>query len=187
LTYGDPIQQYADPQPHLAGEATVVVTPRLGTISPWASKATDIVRNCGLPIHRVERVVVYTIALDGPQPLSEEQWVACAGQLHDRMTETALPSRDGAAALFAEREAAPMELVDVLGQGRAALVAADQAWGLALATDEIDYLVEAFTQIGRNPTDVELTMFAQANSEHCRHKIFNADFVIDGEPQERSL
>ncbi|WP_114907435.1 phosphoribosylformylglycinamidine synthase [Ornithinimicrobium murale] len=183
LTYGDP-HQPTEPAP---GEATVVVTPRLGTISPWASKATDIVHNCGIAIHRVERTVDYTLALDGPAPLTEQEWVACAALLHDRMTETALPSSEGAAALFAEREAAPMELVDVLGRGWDAVAEADTAWGLALAPDEIDYLVDAFTRIGRNPTDVELTMFAQANSEHCRHKIFNADFVIDGEAQPHSL
>src|SRR5690606_16237481 len=162
-------------------------TPRLGTISPWASKATDIVHNCGIDIHRVERVTAYTLGLRGPEGLAGEEWLTCAALLHDRMTETALPAQDDAAALFAEREGAPMEHVDVRGRGRVALVEADAAYGLALAPDEIDYLVEAFTGLGRNPTDVELTMFAQANSEHCRHKIFNSDFVIDGEAQSRSL
>ena len=181
---------YGEPAPYLqetGARATVVVAPRLGTISPWASKATDIVHNCGIEVHRVERVTDYTLALEGDAPLTEEEWAAGAALLHDRMTESALPSQDDAAALFAEREAAPMERVDVLGRGREALVEADRAWGLALAEDEIDYLVESFGTLGRNPTDVELTMFAQANSEHCRHKIFNADFVIDGVPQERSL
>ena len=185
LSYGDPAGEPTAPDG--AGQTLVVVTPRLGTISPWASKATDIVHNCGMPIRRVERVVGYTLTLDGPGPLTEAEWVGCAAVLHDRMTETALPSHEGAAALFTERAAAPMELVDVLGRGRSALAEADAAWGLALANDEIDYLVQAFTRIGRNPTDVELTMFAQANSEHCRHKIFNADFIIDGQPQEASL
>src|SRR5699024_231472 len=119
--------------------ATVVVTPRLGTISPWASKATDIVHNCGIAIHRVERVVHYTLALRDSGPLTEQEWADCAEVLHDRMTETALPGADGAAALFTEREAEPMAHVDVLGQGRQALVQADTAWGLALAPDEIDY------------------------------------------------
>nr|WP_306254815.1 phosphoribosylformylglycinamidine synthase [Ornithinimicrobium cryptoxanthini] len=169
------------------GEALIVVTPRLGTISPWASKATDIVHNCGIDIHRVERVTEHRLTLDGPEDLTEQEWAACAVLLHDRMTESALPSQDDAAALFTEREAAPMEHVDVLGRGRAALVEADAAYGLALAPDEIDYLVEAFTGLGRNPTDVELTMFAQANSEHCRHKIFNSEFIIDGVPQPSSL
>ena len=103
------------------------------------------------------------------------------------MTESALPSRDASAALFDEREAEPMERVDVLGRGRAAIEEADTAYGLALSDDEVDYLVEAFTGLGRNPSDVELMMFAQANSEHCRHKIFNADFVVDGEVRPRSL
>ncbi|QDO90051.1 phosphoribosylformylglycinamidine synthase [Ornithinimicrobium ciconiae] len=169
-----------------AGQSTVVVGPRLGTISPWASKATDILRNCGLDVHRVERVVAYTLTTEGAD-LTEAEWGACAAVLHDRMTESVFPSSEALGVLFAERDAAPMEHVDVLGRGRAALAEADLAWGLALAEDEIDYLVEAFTGMGRNPTDVELTMFAQANSEHCRHKIFNADFVIDGQPQPRSL
>ncbi|KUG51861.1 phosphoribosylformylglycinamidine synthase [Serinicoccus chungangensis] len=164
----------------------VVVSPRLGTISPWSSKATDILHSCGLAVRRVERVTEFHLVLDGG-PLDEPTWTACAEVLHDRMTESALPTREATALLFAEREAAPMERVDVLGRGRAALEEADAAFGLALSPDEIDYLVESFTALRRNPTDVELTMFAQANSEHCRHKIFNADFVIDGQAQEHSL
>ena len=164
----------------------VVVTPRLGTISPWSSKATDILHNCGLRVRRVERVTEFHLSTeDGP--LDEPTWTACAQLLHDRMTESALPTREATALLFGEREAAPLERVDVLGRGRQALEEADTAFGLALSADEIDYLVESFTTLRRNPTDVELTMFAQANSEHCRHKIFNADFVIDGEVQEHSL
>ncbi|GAA4389957.1 phosphoribosylformylglycinamidine synthase [Ornithinibacter aureus] len=165
--------------------ATVVVAPRLGTLSPWASKATDIAHNCGVDIRRVERVTEYVIAAD--EPLTEEEWAAAADLLHDRMTEAALPTRADAAALFDEREAEPMERVDVLGRGREAIVEADTAYGLALSDDEVDYLVDAFTGLGRNPSDVELMMFAQANSEHCRHKIFNADFVVDGEVMPRSL
>ncbi|KRE60473.1 phosphoribosylformylglycinamidine synthase [Nostocoides sp. Soil756] len=181
LSYGDP---WADP-PVGEHETLVVVAPRLGTLSPWASKATDIAHSCGVDVRRVERVTEYRIASSAP--LTEQQWAACADVLHDRMTESALPSREGAAALFDEREAEPMVHVDVLGGGREALVEADRTFGLALSDDEVDYLVEAFTGLRRNPTDVELMMFAQANSEHCRHKIFNADFVIDGEPQARSL
>ncbi len=166
----------------------VVVAPRLGTISPWASKATDIAHNCGLDVHRVERVTEYRLVRPANGPaLTDERWTAGAALLHDRMTESVLRSRDDAAALFAERVAEPMAHVDVLGQGRTALETADVEFGLALSDDEIDYLVAAFTGLGRNPTDVELMMFAQANSEHCRHKIFNADFVVDGEPQPRSL
>ncbi len=180
LAYGEP---YAAPAATGAG-TLVVVGPRLGTLSPWASKATDIAHNCGVDIRRVERVSEYLLA--GPA-LTADQWSACAEVLHDRMTETALATREAAAALFDEREAEPMARVDVLGRGRDALDAANVAFGLALSHDEIDYLVTAFTGMGRNPTDVELMMFAQANSEHCRHKIFNADFVVDGEPQQRSL
>ncbi len=189
LTYGEP---YAGPEPApeaAAGETAagrlVVVGPRLGTISPWASKATDIVHNCGIGIRRVERVTEYV--LDTAESLTADEWLACAGALHDRMTETVWAAREAAAGLFAEREAEPMAHVDVLARGRAAIEEADTAFGLALSPDEIDYLVEAFTGLGRNPTDVELMMFAQANSEHCRHKIFNADFIVDGEPQTSSL
>ena len=181
LTYGPPDAGAASGA-HLA---TVVVAPRLGTLSPWASKATDIAHNCGVDIRRVERVTEYLVATD--EPLTEEQWGALADLLHDRMTEAALPTRADAAALFDEREAEPMERVDVLGRGREAIVEADTAYGLALSVDEVDYLVDAFTGLGRNPSDVELMMFAQANSEHCRHKIFNADFVVDGEVMPRSL
>ncbi|WP_299446258.1 phosphoribosylformylglycinamidine synthase [uncultured Phycicoccus sp.] len=181
LTYGDPWTPPAA-APH---EAVVVVAPRLGTLSPWASKATDIAHSCGVDVRRVERVTEYRIELS--EPLTPEQWVAAAEALHDRMTESALPSRADAAALFEEREAEPVAHVDVLGRGRAALEEADRDFGLALSDDEVDYLAEAFTGLGRNPTDVELMMFAQANSEHCRHKIFNADFIVDGQAQPRSL
>ncbi len=181
LDYGVP---YQGPQPGEHAGSTVVVAPRLGTVSPWASKATDIAHNCGLDVHRVERVVEYR--LKGPA-LTDEQWTRCADLLHDRMTEVALPERGDAAALFDERVGEPMRHVNVLGRGRLALTEADRDFGLALSDDEIDYLVDAFTELARNPTDVELMMFAQANSEHCRHKIFNAEFVIDGERQALSL
>ncbi|MFN3375128.1 MAG: phosphoribosylformylglycinamidine synthase [Burkholderiaceae bacterium] len=186
LTYGD---AYHGPT---EGGEVVVVSPRLGTLSPWASKATDIARNCGLTLQRVERVTEYRVTLRagllGKAPsLSAEQRDAVAALLHDRMTESVLPDRAAAAALFTELQPAPMERVDVLGGGRAALEAANTRFGLALASDEIDYLVNAFQGLGRNPTDVELMMFAQANSEHCRHKIFNAQFTIDGVPQDKSL
>ncbi|MBK0393346.1 phosphoribosylformylglycinamidine synthase [Ramlibacter algicola] len=184
LTYGEPFAGNAD------GEL-FVVTPRLGTVSPWASKATDIAHNCGLGVHRVERAVEYRVQLKGKllgnDTLSAAQREAIAALLHDRMTESVLPDRSGAQHLFDEVEAAPMEQVDVLGGGRGALERANVQFGLALADDEIDYLVEAFRKLERNPTDVELMMFAQANSEHCRHKIFNAQFTIDGVPQDKSL
>ena len=184
LTYGEP---YAGP----TEGAAIVVTPRWGTVSPWASKATDIARNCGLHIHRVERVTEYRVQLQSgllsKPTLSAEQLQQVAALLHDRMTESVLFDLAGAQALFTELPAQPMEHVDVLGGGRAALVAANTQWGLALAEDEIDYLAHAFQSLGRNPTDVELMMFAQANSEHCRHKIFNAQFTIDGAVQDKSL
>ncbi|RQO80803.1 phosphoribosylformylglycinamidine synthase [Acidovorax sp. FJL06] len=185
LTYGDP---YAGPE----DGAVLIVTPRLGTLSPWASKATDIARNCGIAIRRVERTTEYRISLKsgllGKTPeLTAEQLAQVAALLHDRMTESVVADRSAAAALFTELQPAPMEHVDVLAGGRAALEAANTRFGLALADDEIDYLVTAFTGLARNPTDVELMMFAQANSEHCRHKIFNAEFTIDGVAQDKSL
>ncbi|KQY81244.1 phosphoribosylformylglycinamidine synthase [Pelomonas sp. Root1444] len=185
LTYGEPAAAGAE-------GALVVVTPRFGTVSPWASKATDIARNCGLSLKRVERVVEYRIAtktglLGGAKPLSADELNACAALLHDRMTESACFSREDTAHLFDERTAQPLAHVDVLGAGRAALEKANAEFGLALSADEIDYLETNFKKLGRNPSDVELMMFAQANSEHCRHKIFNASFTVDGEAQPLSL
>jgi phosphoribosylformylglycinamidine synthase len=184
LTYGEP---YTGP----VDGPLIVVSPRMGTVSPWASKATDIAHNCGFDVRRVERLTEYRLVMKsgllGTAKLSAEQLGQVAAVLQDRMTESAMPSRDEAAALFTALEPAPMDHVDVLGGGRAALETANKTWGLALAEDEIDYLVNAFTGLKRNPTDVELMMFAQANSEHCRHKIFNAEFTIDGVAQPKSL
>jgi phosphoribosylformylglycinamidine synthase len=165
--------------------------PRLGTVSPWASKASDIARNCGLAVHRIERVVEYRLGLEkrcSARPaLSADERAAVAALLHDRMTESVAFERQAAAHLFDPQPAPPLAHVDVLARGRAALVQANTEFGLALADDEIDYLVDAFKALGRNPSDVELMMFAQANSEHCRHKIFNADFTIDGVKQPHSM
>lgn len=161
-----------------------LVVPRLGTISPWSSKATEIAHNCGLQaIKRIERGVLWQ--LDGD--LNAEQVRAAAKLVHERMTESILSHFSAAEALFAQQEPAPLAYIDVLGAGKSALIAADKELGLALADDEIDYLLENFTRLARNPTDVELYMFAQANSEHCRHKIFNAQWTIDGEAQPKSL
>jgi phosphoribosylformylglycinamidine synthase len=175
----------------------VLVMPRLGSVSPWASKATDIAHNCGLLLQRVERVTEYRLQLrhgllgGAGKPLSEPELQDCAVLLHDRMTESVAFERDAAHHLFDSRAAEPLVHVDLLGEGvnsgRAALVRANTEFGLALSADEIDYLVAAFTALGRNPSDVELMMFAQANSEHCRHKIFNADFTIDGQAQPLSM
>ncbi|WP_395684998.1 phosphoribosylformylglycinamidine synthase [Caenimonas koreensis] len=185
LTYGDPYTAAAN-------GALIVVTPRFGTVSPWASKATDIAHNCAIAIKRIERITEFRVVtkanLLGRAPtLSQEQLQAVAALLHDRMTESVMFDRAQARGLFTELDAAPMEHVDVLQGGRAALEEANTKFGLALADDEIDYLVDAFKGLGRNPTDVELMMFAQANSEHCRHKIFNASFTIDGVPQDSSM
>jgi phosphoribosylformylglycinamidine synthase len=184
LTYGDPYTGATD------GPA-IVVSPRFGTVSPWASKATDIAHNCGFGIKRVERLVEYRLTLKNPllgkTTLTPEQLQAVAALLHDRMTESAMLDRVQANDLFHALTPAAMDQVDVLTGGKAALLSANTTFGLALAADEIDYLVEAFTKLGRNPTDVELMMFAQANSEHCRHKIFNAEFTIDGVAQTNSL
>jgi phosphoribosylformylglycinamidine synthase len=159
----------------------VLVTPRLGTISPWSSKATDIALQCGLEaVKRIERGTVFDVAGAGPLE-------AILPLLHDRMTETVLDSRETAGELFHHYEPKPLTQVDVLGGGRGAVEEANLRFGLALAPDEIEYLVAYFTRLARNPTDVELTMFAQANSEHCRHKIFNASWVIDGERRTESL
>ncbi len=184
--------RYGDPYAGAADGTLIVVAPRLGTVSPWASKATDIAHNCGLAIRRVERVTEYRLALKsgllgGTKALDPAQLQGAAALLHDRMTESVLLSRDESAHLFDEQPGKPMEHVDVLGRGRTALEAANKDFGLALSDDEIDYLVTAFQGLKRNPTDVELMMFAQANSEHCRHKIFNAKFTIDGQEQDRSM
>ena len=188
----DALLRYGDPYTAATDGTLIVVAPRLGTVSPWASKASDIAHNCGLGVRRVERVTEYRLALKsgllgGTKPLSADELGAAAALLHDRMTESVLLARENAAHLFDEQPGKPMQHVDVLGQGRDALVRANTDFGLALSLDEIDYLVDAFTALRRNPTDVELMMFAQANSEHCRHKIFNAQFVIDGVAQERSM
>lgn len=186
LTYGEPFTA------KLEGDEFVVI-PRFGTISPWASKATDIAHNCGMAdIHRIERGIVYVVhlksgLLGGAKKLSDDSIAAVQALLHDRMTEMVLRSADEAAGLFGELDAKPLAFIDLIQGGKDALVNANTELGLALSDDEIDYLLAAFTTAKRNPTDVELMMFAQANSEHCRHKIFNADWTIDGVKQDKSL
>ncbi len=167
------------------GESLLVI-PRIGTVSPWSSKASDIARVCGLDsIRRIERGVEYFV--QGSRAYSEEDWGRLASVLHDRMTENVLRDAAGAEALFTHTAPKPFCSVPLMSEGVAALRDADSRLGLALSADEIDYLAEAFGQLGRDPTDVELMMFAQANSEHCRHKIFNAAWVIDGERREKTL
>ncbi|EMQ2878318.1 phosphoribosylformylglycinamidine synthase [Vibrio navarrensis] len=180
LTYGPTIQEH-EPQGLL-----LLVTPRPGTISPWSSKATDIAHNCGLAsIKRLERGTAYYV--ESEVALTQEQVTTLQVLLHDRMMEVVFTELDAAQALFSLAEPAPMTQVDILAGGRVALEEANVSLGLALAEDEIDYLVENFIKLGRNPNDIELMMFAQANSEHCRHKIFNADWTIDGVDQDKSL
>jgi len=164
----------------------ILVVPRLGTISPWSSKATDIAHNCGLQqVKRIERGTAYYLSASAA--LSVQDHALAAVVLHDRMVEQTLACLEQADGLFVQTEPAPLERVDILQGGRAALAEANTNLGLALAEDEIDCLVTSFEELGRNPTDVELMMFAQANSEHCRHKIFNASWSIDGEDQNLSL
>jgi phosphoribosylformylglycinamidine synthase len=183
LAYGEPAAKHQDAEDH-----TLLVVPRFGTVTPWSTKATDIAHICGLTdIRRIERGVLYRLAPVPGKAFEEGDLARVAPLFHDRMTETVLYSSEDADALFSQAEPQPLRVVDVLSGGRQALVDIDRELGLALSPDEIDYLLESFQGIGRNPSDVELMMFAQANSEHCRHKIFNADWVIDGEAQEHSL
>ena len=179
LTYGPHAEQQD------LTEQLYLVIPRIGTISPWSSKATDIAHNCGLAqIKRIERGIAY--CFDGEQ-LSKEQLAEFISLIHDRMMESVLTKLTDAEQLFTPHQPTPFTTIDILMRGRKALEEANVRLGLALATDEIDYLLDSFIRLQRNPSDVELYMFAQANSEHCRHKIFNADWIIDGQPQPKSL
>jgi len=182
LTYG--------PAPAGVSEAgrLLLVVPRLGTISPWASKATDIAHSCGLDaVERIERGVAYYVSTKQGGPLDPAQQAALSPLIHDRMTETVLDSLEAAARLFQHVAPRPLATIDLLSGGREALERANREMGLALSDDEIEYLLENFRRMARNPTDVELMMFAQANSEHCRHKIFNAEWIVDGKKQPKSL
>ena len=174
-------------EPGADGDQRLLVVPRPGTISPWSSKATDIARNCGLTgVARIERGTLYTIKAEGGA-LGTTDRATLLPLVHDRMIEAVFDDADAARALFAHVEPRPLTTIPLLAAGRSALETANASLGLALAEDEIDYLDRGFRALGRDPTDVELMMFAQANSEHCRHKIFNADWIIDGVPQDRSL
>lgn len=182
LTYGPRLSEEAP-----SGELFLVV-PRPGTISPWSSRATDIARHCGIAsIQRLERGIAFYAATADGSPLTDAERLALRPLIHDRMTEAVFADLQDAQKLYHTAEPAPLSSVDILAGGKAALDAANADMGLALSPDEVDYLVENFQRMGRNPTDVELMMFAQANSEHCRHKIFNADWVIDGVAQAQSL
>ncbi len=190
LTYGEPFVSSLKEGKSWFGktdseEQVAIVIPRLGTVSPWASKATDIARQCGLDVLRIERGVQF--AWKSKKTLSAEQKQLVLAAIHDRMTEAVIESIEGANALYQTLGDRPLSRIPVLSQGRAALDAANQELGLALSDDEVAYLTENFIRLERNPSDVELIMFAQANSEHCRHKIFNSSWTIDGDDQERSL
>lgn len=178
----------ADSAGHGEGGRLILVVPRVGTISPWSTKATDIAHNCGLEcVERVERGIAYKVAFNG----SDSEWDSVvnelAAMLHDRMTESVLFNIEDAASLFEQQSPAPLEKIDLISGGIKALQQANSDLGLALSADEIDYLFDSYTKAGKNPTDAELMMFAQANSEHCRHKIFNADWSVDGKEQDKSL
>ncbi|WP_298769571.1 phosphoribosylformylglycinamidine synthase [uncultured Fibrobacter sp.] len=163
-----------------------VVCPRPGTISPWSSKATDIAHICGLPaIKRIERAIAYYVKFEGAAPVGAREKISA--KIHDRMTQAVFADTASLEVLFSKEEPRPLNVIPVLTEGRDALVKADKEMGLALSSDEIDYLVKNFTELKRNPTDVELYMFAQANSEHCRHKVFGAEWTIDGVKQDKSL
>ncbi len=181
LNHGDEIELVKVEQ----GELQIIVSPRFGTISPWASKATDIFNNCNVAIERVERLVAYTLVGDNlPEKLPHDIEM----MLYDRMTQSLFYDLAKAQHLFDDHEPAPLNHVDVMGKGREALEAANREFGFALSSQDIDYLMNAYVnELKRNPTDVELMMFAQANSEHCRHKIFNAEWTIDGKVQPKSL
>ena len=169
-------------------EATrkIRVVPRIGTISAWSSKATDITHACGLDmISRIERGVCYTFS--APETITPEQIQKIEQALHDRMTESVLTDDNQADSLFIQQAPQPITVVELLTEGKSALQNANQELGLALSDDEIDYLCEHYQAMNRNPTDAELMMFAQANSEHCRHKIFNADWIIDGDERPEKL
>ena len=182
LTYGPVDEADSD------NNVSLLVVPRLGTISPWSSKATDIARNCALDaVRRIERGTAFDVGTQDGGPPGEADFAALLPLVHDRMTETVLRETDEARALFAHVAPRPLVTIPLRESGPAALRAANDALGLALSDDEIDYLANAFERLQRDPTDVELTMFAQANSEHCRHKIFNAAWTIDGEAQRQSL
>ncbi len=185
----DALLDYGTPAAPASGDSSprqaLFVVPRFGTISPWSSKATEIARICALPVDRVERGRVYE--LEVRRALVDQEVESLADLLHDRMTESFTAEAPSEALLFGRHAPKPVEWVDSTGLGRAALDEANGRLGLALSDDEIDYLVAQFAALGRNPSDVELMMFAQANSEHCRHKVFNASWIIDGAPAGKSL
>jgi phosphoribosylformylglycinamidine synthase len=189
LSYGDSTDIIVGGRVSIApSKVQRVVVPRPGTISPWSSKATDIVHNCGLTqVERVERGIVYLVDLQTDLNLNADDTAELDSLLHDRMTQAVLNEVEEAGCLFSSAEPQSLNSIDILSAGKQALNDANTTLGLALADDEVDYLYQSFIELNRNPNDVELMMFAQANSEHCRHKIFNASWAIDGVDQPKSL
>ena len=190
LTYGEPFVSQISAGKTWFGKGSgdiqgAIAIPRFGTVSPWASKATDIAKQCGLDVFRIERGVQF--AWKSKKPLNPEQHQLVLAAIHDRMTESVIDSVESANQLYQTLDDRPLARIPVLAEGRAALDKANQELGLALSDDEITYLADNFVRLNRNPSDVELMMFAQANSEHCRHKIFNSSWTIDGENQDKSL
>lgn len=181
----DRLCEVIEATPGKPADAALWIVPRLGTRSPWSSKATDILQGCGFPVRRIERGTAFV--LDGAPAPGSAPWRAVARVLHDPMTQSVVDSLAGIGSLFDAGAPAPLARVELGADPVAALTAANTRLGLALATDEIAYLAENYAALGRDPTDAELMMFAQANSEHCRHKVFNADFIVDGAKQDKSL
>ena len=174
------------PQNPLIQNGDLLVIPRPGTISPWSSKATDIAHVCGLSaVKRVERGVLWRFTAESP--LEQSKKTRFSDLIHDRMTETVLSDIKEADILFSHGAKRPLRIININEGGKQALIQANQEQGLALSDNEIAYLFNHFNQLQRNPTDVELMMFAQANSEHCRHNIFNAQWLVDGQIQPLSL
>src|SRR5690606_5935849 len=179
---GAALKPAADPSREL------LVAPRTGTQSPWSTKATEIAQQGGLSwVRRLERGMRLVVQTSDGAALGDEERHALLPHVHDRMTQQVFPDAEALVQLFVEHVPGALSRVGLQAGGRPALEDANSTLGLALAEDELDYLVARFDELGRDPTDVELMMFAQANSEHCRHKIFNANFTVDGQPQPRSL
>ena len=181
LAYGEDIKEEVSP------ENIIFIGPRIGTISPWSSRATDIIQHCGIDILRIERIKTISFITNSGKPLSKSEKEALGQLLYDRMTESIFIDQDDTNKLFIHHNPRPLNHIDITDKGISELQRFNEAEGLALSDDEIDYLFKYFSSENRNPTDAELMMFAQANSEHCRHKIFNASWVIDGKEQSDSL
>ena len=163
------------------------IGPRVGTISPWSSRATDIIKNCGINILRAEKLSLFTFKTKSNKKLSKKELIEIGCLIYDQMTDSIFLTQESIKDLFIHKQPSKLSHIDISHRGLKALQDFNQSQGLALSNEEIDYLYKYFNSENRNPTDAELMMFAQANSEHCRHKIFNADWEIEGQPQERSL